>query len=89
MPAAILFWTVLKNSLDPSIARATYSSPTLPGGPIEVAVYPIPIEKRPPTDFLWQRSPFELDGGCDPRQQYPGVDLLLPYWAARASGMIR
>src|SRR5439155_9702999 len=30
-----------QNSRDPSIARAIYSSPTLPGGPVEVAGYPI------------------------------------------------
>lgn len=75
------------NSQDPAIAKALYTSPLLVK-PEWFALEPIPIERRPSTDFLWQRSPFELDGGGDPRDQYPGVDLILPYWAARSYGMI-
>lgn len=76
------------NSQDPSIAKAVYSSRTSASLPKTLAVYPVPIEKRPPTDFLWQRDPFELDGSDPPTVQYPGVDLLLPYWAARSFGLI-
>jgi len=79
----------VSNSQDPAIAKAVYASPTNPNGARLYAVHPVPIEKRPPTDFLWQRDPFELDGSGDPREQFPGVDLLLPYWAARSYGMIR
>lgn len=49
---------------------------------------PIPISDRPPTDFLWQRSPFILDGGGDGSLQYPGIDFLLPYWMGRYYGFI-
>jgi hypothetical protein len=55
-----------------------------------MATEPVPIEKRPHGDFLWQQSPFQIDGGIsDPQLQEPGVDLVLPYWTARAYGMIR
>jgi hypothetical protein len=53
-----------------------------------VAVLPIPIEDRTCTDFLWQRGPFDLDGGGDPHDEEAGVDIVLPYWAARAFGVV-
>ncbi len=56
---------------------------------ILVARYPIPVEKRRYSDFLWQRSPFWLVGGGDPRHQNPGVDLVQPYWFARSYGLLR
>jgi hypothetical protein len=82
------------NSKDPTIAQATYSvplsfqkNPAGTGSLIPVtrteAKYPIAVEKRCATDYLWQRDPFELDGGGDPHEQAPGVDLVLPYWMAR------
>jgi hypothetical protein len=45
----------------------------------------LPIALRPRgNDFLWQRSPFTLDGGAsDPRNVEPGVDFLMPYWMMR------
>ena len=78
------------NSTDPNIAQGTYSASlsvssgtgVAPSSSVE-ALYPVPVEKRPPTDFLWQRDPFSLDGGGDPKRQNPGVDLVLPYWMAR------
>lgn len=83
---------------DPTIVKATFqqsaSTATVPGqsGPPPtqiVAKYPIPIEKRPPTDFLWQRDPFSLKGGGRLTSQEPGVDLVLPYWLGRSYGLFR
>jgi hypothetical protein len=47
------------------------------------AAAPLPIAARPPQDFLWQRSPFALDGSQDPTISQPGVDFLSPYWMLR------
>lgn len=77
----------MANSADPSIAKALYSSPLMRGQPSWIAVHPVPIERRPCVDFLWQQNPFHLDGGGDPQHQQPGVDLLLPYWLGRAYGL--
>jgi hypothetical protein len=43
----------------------------------------IPIQERPTTDFLWQRSPFLLYGGGAGLVEGPGIDFILPYWMAR------
>jgi hypothetical protein len=48
------------------------------------ACQPIPVELRVQTDFLWQRSPFQLSSGGDGLIESPGIDFLLPYWMARA-----
>lgn len=54
-------------------------------GPCEPlrALHPLPVGMRAYTDFLWQRSPFKLEGGDDPRVLNPGIDYLLPYWMLR------
>jgi hypothetical protein len=44
---------------------------------------PLPIVQRVTTDFLWQRSPFQLDGGGSGLIEGAGVDYILPYWMAR------
>ncbi len=44
---------------------------------------PLPVAKRPPTDFLWQRAPTVLTGSESATHQSPGVDYLLPYWMLR------
>ncbi|MEO8127627.1 MAG: hypothetical protein ABJF23_19070 [Bryobacteraceae bacterium] len=49
---------------------------------------PIPVAMRPPTDFLWQRDPFQLKGGGSGLIESPGVDYILPYWMARYYGVI-
>jgi hypothetical protein len=49
---------------------------------------PIPVEERPNTDFLWQRSPFLLFGGVDGTVETAGIDYLLPYWMARYYGVL-
>jgi hypothetical protein len=82
------------NSTDPSIAQTDIL--TLPGfmagggsGQREwVARYPLPVERRPTTGFLWQRSPFKLDGSGDGKTQFPGVDFILPYWMGRYYGVL-
>lgn len=52
------------------------------------ACQPIPVDKRTPTDFLWQRSPFQLFGGSDGTIGNAGVDYILPYWMARYYGLL-
>jgi hypothetical protein len=47
------------------------------------ACQPVPVEQRVLSDFLWQRSPFQLFGGGDGFIESPGIDFLLPYWMAR------
>lgn len=47
------------------------------------ACAPIPVPDRYTTDFLWQRSPFQLKGGGDGAVPTPAVDYILPYWMAR------
>jgi hypothetical protein len=52
------------------------------------ACQPIPVELRVPTDFLWQRNPFQLTGGGDGFIESAGIDYLLPYWMARYYGVV-
>jgi hypothetical protein len=52
------------------------------------AKYALPIEERPPSDFMWQRNPFKLDGGNNSPDEYPGIDVFLPYWMGRQIGVI-
>jgi hypothetical protein len=47
------------------------------------ARFPLPVGQRPPTDFLWQRPPTQLDGSEAPTHQAPGIDYLTPYWTIR------
>ena len=88
------------NSQDPTIASVTYT-PTLPNHtgsptsgfntgprPQDVAVYPVPILKRPSTAYLWSSSPFDLDGNVDPHEQHPGIDLMYPYWLSRSHNIL-
>ncbi|MEO8025967.1 MAG: hypothetical protein ABI823_05820 [Bryobacteraceae bacterium] len=47
------------------------------------ACQPLPVDKRVTTDFIWQRSPFQLAGGALGTIEGAGIDYLLPYWMAR------
>jgi uncharacterized protein (TIGR03437 family) len=47
------------------------------------ACQPVPVALRPPTDFLWQRDPFQLAGGGQGLIESAGIDYILPYWMAR------
>jgi len=48
----------------------------------------LPVWLRPNTDFLWQRSPFQLSvsGGAGIIET-AGIDYILPYWMARYYGL--
>jgi hypothetical protein len=52
------------------------------------ACAPIPIVDRVRTDFLWQRSPFQLVGQGTGRIETAGIDYILPYWMARYYGIV-
>ena len=52
------------------------------------AKHALPVDERPPSDFIWQRNPFKLDGGSDSPDEYPGIDVFLPYWMSRYIGVI-
>lgn len=52
------------------------------------ACQPIPVDQRTPTDFLWQRSPFQLFGGGAGTIGNAGIDYVLPYWMARYYGLL-
>jgi hypothetical protein len=41
------------------------------------ACQPVPVHLRPPTDFLWQRSPFQLTGGGSGVIESAGIDYIL------------
>ena len=51
------------------------------------ACNPVPVQLRPNTDFLWQRSPFQLSQGGFARIETAGIDYILPYWMARYYGL--
>jgi hypothetical protein len=73
---------------DPAIAKEVFVSPET-GQAETVAREPVPIERRHAGDFIWQHSPFDLrDSYTSPEIQYPGIDLVQPYWAGRAYGML-
>jgi len=52
------------------------------------ACQPIPVEQRVTTDFIWQRSPFQMVGGGSGVIETAGIDYILPYWMARYYGVI-
>ena len=52
------------------------------------ACQPVPVPLRPPTDFLWQRDPFQLMGGGSGTIESAGIDYILPYWMARYYGAL-
>jgi len=47
------------------------------------ACTPVAVPWRPPTEFVWQRNPFQLSGGADVAIENAGIDYILPYWMAR------
>ncbi|GAG02418.1 unnamed protein product, partial [marine sediment metagenome] len=55
------------------------------------ACEPIPVQYRRPSDFQWQRSPYRIGStwpsGHDGRN-FPGVDVITPYWMGRYFGYI-
>ena len=49
---------------------------------------PIPVPDRVTTDFIWQRSPYQLAGGDRGLIETAGIDYILPYWMGRFYGVI-
>ena len=47
------------------------------------AHFPLPVARRAPSDFIWQREPIKLDGAEALNHRAPGIDYLLPYWMIR------
>jgi len=47
------------------------------------ACQPVPVQLRPPADFIWQVNPFQLAGGQKGTIESAGIDYILPYWMAR------
>jgi hypothetical protein len=64
--------------------RATY-----PACGTNRACNPVPIAERPNTDFLWQRTPFQLYGGGIGTIETAGIDYILPYWMGRFYGVVQ
>lgn len=52
------------------------------------ACNPIPVNERVNTDFLWQRSPFQLFGGGAGTIETAAIDYILAYWMARHYGLV-
>jgi hypothetical protein len=48
----------------------------------------VPVVLRPPTDYLWQRNPFQVNGGSYESIENAGIDYILPYWMGRYYGVI-
>ena len=53
------------------------------------ACQPVPVAERVTTDFLWQRSPFQMYGSGDGFIEGAGIDYLLPYWMGRYYGVVQ
>jgi len=47
-------------------------------GSPDQACTPLPVQRRMTTDFLWQRSPFQLTGGGSGTIEGAGIDYILP-----------
>ncbi len=54
----------------------------------EFTKYALLTSERHVETFMWQRSPCESHGGREDPVEYPGLDLLLPYWMGRVAGVI-
>jgi hypothetical protein len=48
----------------------------------------VPVVLRPPSDYLWQRNPFQVSGGSYEIVENAGIDYILPYWMGRYYGVI-
>ena len=53
------------------------------------ACQPIPVAQRVSSSFVWEISPFQLSGGGDGFIEETGIDYILPYWMARAYGVLQ
>ncbi len=48
-----------------------------------IAVQPIPMRIRPPSNYFWRSNPYEPNGGGDGSRLIPGVDFRYTYWYGR------
>lgn len=48
---------------------------------------PVPVWRRAPQDFAWQRCPYSIGG--EEHADFNGLDYCLAYWLGRRSGAIR
>ncbi|HWQ52180.1 MAG TPA: hypothetical protein VN442_00760 [Bryobacteraceae bacterium] len=55
---------------------------------VDRACQPIPVAQRITTDYLWQRSPFQMVSGGEGLIETAGIDYILPYWMARYYGSV-
>jgi hypothetical protein len=53
-----------------------------------IACKPIPVALRPPDEYLWEESPYQLSGGGSGIIETAGIDYVLPYWMGRYYGVI-
>ncbi len=93
---------VVNVSGDPTIEQMPYTLPIDPNilypdpnpspTTIQIAKYPIPVEKRTSAGFAWSVSPQRRSPGypIPPRPEAEGesIDMILPYWMSRYYGAI-
>ncbi len=48
----------------------------------------VDVSDREMSDFIWQRKPWALYSGANPRRVYPGVDYLIVYWMGLYYGFL-
>ena len=48
----------------------------------------VDVADRKAADFMWQRNPFDLYSGGDPKKIFSGVDYMIVYWMGRLYGYI-
>lgn len=48
-----------------------------------IAVEPVPMRIRPPSNYHWRSNPYQVNGGGDGSNVMPGVDFRIAYWLGR------
>lgn len=48
-----------------------------------IAVNPLPMRLRPPSNYYWRSNPYGPNGGGDGTNMLPGVDFRYAYWLGR------
>lgn len=48
-----------------------------------IAVHPLPMRLRPPSNYFWRSNPYKPNGGGDGSGMNPGVDFRYAYWLGR------